>query len=341
MIRLMTTQGWTLIVALALVLGFGQKASAHPLADTDPVAVVTAFEAMVGNASQVDAALALWAENGVQKVIPAPQGTTGVWTGQAELRQGFQYAVANKVQRQIVGTPQVTGSTVTYASLASNTAFVALGVAPVKFTTVVVVENGKITSYINTMDPAEGPRVGAAATAHVLVAFEQMVGNPSATDAALALWADHGVQTITPAPAGTTGQWTGQAELRQAFDYAAAHQVKRELVGSPQVAGNKVTYVALATNDMFLLWGVAPVQFNTEAEVENGKIVAYHTSIVPSEGARVGAAAAAYQAAHAAPPVGMPATGGNTLPLILTGLLGSALLCLLAGVFARRTRARG
>ncbi len=341
MIRWMKMQGGSLIVALALVLGFGPGASAHPVADTDPIAVVTAFEAMVGSASQVDAALALWAENGVQKVVPAPQGTTGVWTGQAELRQAFQYAVANKVQRQIVGTPQVAGNTVTYASLASNTAFVALGVAPVKFTTVVVVENGKITAYTNTMDPTEGPRLGAAATAHVLIAFEQMVGSAADVDAALALWADTGVQKINPAPQGTTGQWTGKAELRQAFEYAAAHQVKRELVSSPQVAGTTVSYVAMVTNDVFRRWGVAPVQFNTEAVVENGKIVSYNTSIVPSEGARVGAAATAYQAAHAAPSPGMPATGGSTLPLLLASVLGSALLCLLGGIFARRARSRG
>lgn len=97
------------------------------------------------------------------------------------------------------------------------------------------------------------------------------------------------------------------------------------------------------SNDFFQMLGIAPVQFTTEATIEGGKITSFVTTIVPSEQGRVGAAAKAYQAAHAAPaPAGMPQTGAGTpVDTILLGLLAIALCLMVAGfVVVRRTRSR-
>jgi LPXTG-motif cell wall-anchored protein len=113
-------------------------------------------------------------------------------------------------------------------------------------------------------------------------------------------------------------------------------------VGAPQVNGNKATDTVLTTNDFFLMIGVAPVQFTTEATIDNGKITSFVSNIVPSEGGRVAAAAKAFQAAHAAPaPTGMPQTGtGAPVSTILLGLLMMALFLVTAGLVLRRSRSR-
>jgi hypothetical protein len=257
-----------------------------------------------------------------------------------------------------MGTPQVDGNKVTDMVSTTNDFFVMIGVAPVQFSTEATVEGGKVTSFATTITPSEGARVGAAAQAYqaahaapaaptsadpasVLVAFEKTKG--SDVDAGLALLADTATLRITPPPQGTTGSWTGKDELRQALQYSKDHLVKRDLVGAPQVDGNKVTDTVSTSNDFFVMIGVAPVQFSTEAIVEDGKITSFVTTITPSEGGRVGAAAKAYQAAHAAPaPTGMPQTGeGAPSDTSLLGLLAVALALLTTGfALVRRARVR-
>jgi hypothetical protein len=156
------------------------------------------------------------------------------------------------------------------------------------------------------------------------------------------MMADDAVLKITPAPQGTTGLWTGKDEIRQGLQYSKDHKVKREIVGAPQVDGTKATDTVLTSNDFFQMIGVAPVQFTTEAVVEGGQIKSFATVIAPSEQGRVGAAAKAFQAAHAAPaPTGMPQTGaGEPLSTILPGLLMMALCLVTAGLVVRRSRSR-
>ncbi len=154
------------VLAMILIAGSTSSTSATPLKQaTDPASVVTAFEGMIGNAQDIDAALALYADNAVEKIIPAPQGTSGTYTGKTEIRQGLEYAVTHKVQHTLNGTPQVNGNTVTLSAMVTNDVFQRLGVAPVEFQIVAVVADGKMTSYTATILPAEGRRVAAAAAA--------------------------------------------------------------------------------------------------------------------------------------------------------------------------------
>jgi LPXTG-motif cell wall-anchored protein len=176
----------------------------------------------------------------------------------------------------------------------------------------------------------------------VAVAFEKAVGTD--VDTALALVADDAVLKITPAPQGTSGLWTGKDEVRQALQYSRQHMVNREITGSPQASGNQVTYMAMVSNDFFQMIGVSPVQFSTQVVVEDGKIKSYTSSIVPSEGPRVGAASQAYQAAHGAQapqaPAGMPRTGdGDSNSMMLMGL-AVGMLFMAGGMLVRRVRSQ-
>ncbi len=210
---------------------------------------------------------------------------------------------------------------------------------------------GQIASA-QTTQPADPPAV--------LSAFEKVAfGNAQDIDAALALMTDDAVLRVIPPPPGTTGVWTGKAEIRQGLQYNKANGVMRENIGTPQVEGNKLTTKSMVTNNFFTLWGVAPVEHSTEIIVEGGKIKSYTSTMSPSEQGRVVAAAKAYQQAHAAPgaspaqpapaaqpapvaqpaqvPVGMPRTGDSTPSMLLVEMLIAGLLVLGLGILTRRT----
>jgi hypothetical protein len=154
---------WAAGMALVAALSFGSTGYAGALsqASSDPAAVVAAFENAVG--SDVETALGLLADDATLKIVPPPQGTSGMAAGKEQLKQALQYAKEHAVKRQIAGTPQVQGNTVTYTAIVSNDVFARLGVAPVQFFTEVVVEGGKIRSFTTIILPAEQSRVAAAA----------------------------------------------------------------------------------------------------------------------------------------------------------------------------------
>jgi hypothetical protein len=186
----------------------------------------------------------------------------------------------------------------------------------------------------------QAARAGAAQPsdpASLLAAFARAVGDPQAIDTALGLVADDMVLRITPAPPGTPGLWTGKDEVRQALQYASENAVHGVLQGSPQVNGNTATATVMMSNRFLVAWGVAPVKFNTELVAEGGKIKSFTNTIAPEERQRVATAAQAYQAAQAGQaPAGMPRTGGSDPGGAPPALLVLGVLCLIAGVAARR-----
>jgi hypothetical protein len=314
--------------------------------------MLVAFEKTVG--VDVDAGLSLVADDAVLKITPAPQGTTGLWTGKNEIRQGLQYSKDHKVKREVIGAPQIDGTKATDTVMTTNDFFEMIGVARVQFTTEAVIEGGKIKSFTTIIAASEQGRVGAAAKAFqeahaapaqldlvaIYLAFANGVGSTD-IDGTLAMVADDAVLKITPAPQGTTGLWTGKNEIRQALEYARDQSVHHQFPTAPQADGNKVTAVALLTNSAFQQWGVAPVQFNSEAIVVGGKIKSFTNTIVPSEQARVAAGARAFQTAHGSPaPTGMPQTGAEPVNTTLGVLLVLALSLVMAGLVVRRPRSR-
>lgn len=159
--QLAKIQLWSLVIAIGVVLGLASVAEAQT--GSEPAALLTSFEKVAfGSTQDIDAALALFSDNAVLTVTPAPAGTSGVWTGKDQIKQGLQFNKQQNVMRVNIGNPLVEGNKVTTNAKVTNNFFHMIGVGPVEHTTEVVVGNGKIKSYTSTMIVAEQQRVAAA-----------------------------------------------------------------------------------------------------------------------------------------------------------------------------------
>jgi LPXTG-motif cell wall-anchored protein len=110
--------------------------------ESDPAAVVKAAEAAT-NAHNLDAAMAHFTDDAVVKIIPAPPGTSGVYTGAQEIRAWLQDLFAQNFTLEVT-ILQVAGDTVmtrtkTYADPTRQ-----LGIAPLEGTEQYTIQNGKI-----------------------------------------------------------------------------------------------------------------------------------------------------------------------------------------------------
>src|SRR5688572_17238196 len=175
--RFAVTQVRSLAIGMALALGLAQVAGAQPV-PTDPVSVFVTYLRAV-SAGDVEGALALFADDAVLTIIPPPPGTSGHWVGKEAIREQLVYGKENGVKGEPIGAPQVEGNRVTARSKVTNRFFLEWGVAPVQFTSEAVIQNGKLTSFTNTMDPSERERVAAAAAAYEQArAGQQPAGMP-------------------------------------------------------------------------------------------------------------------------------------------------------------------
>ena len=166
-------------------------------------------------------------------------------------------------------------------------------------------------------------------------------------DAALELFRDDAVVRIIPPLPNTSGVWTGKDEIRQLLQFAKSQNASMEIIGSPQVEGNKVTARTMNHSDLFRRLGVSPVEHAYEVVVEDGKIKSLMAAITPAEQARIAAARQAQSGqpsvpatapAPAAGSIGMPRTGiVATLPLF--GAAALSIVSIVAGVVLRRRSA--
>jgi hypothetical protein len=129
----------------------------------DPASIVTAFNAAVLDPA---AQMGMITDDVVIKIVPPPAGTTGVWTGKAEAQNFFAFVKGKNVHRELTGSWQVTGDTVTGTVIVTNNDFTAWNVGAVQHQLDFVVQGGKIKSFTTTMAPSERPRVMAAAQAY-------------------------------------------------------------------------------------------------------------------------------------------------------------------------------
>lgn len=140
----------TRIIAMtALVVMLALPAALYAQ-ETDPVVVVMA-EIEAFNAGDIDAALALYADDVVIKLVPPiPPDSPDTYTGKAELRAWFEGLVAVnwKGELEIL---QVEGDTVTTKSQTWADPTRALGVAPLEATLVYAVQDGKIKGWTWTL----------------------------------------------------------------------------------------------------------------------------------------------------------------------------------------------
>jgi ketosteroid isomerase-like protein len=348
--RLAKAHAWPLALALWLVPALALAAGAKPAAAapasaqaTDPVAVVDAFHAA---GDDMDAALALLTDDVVIELVPPPPNTTGKWTGKEEVKAFFEWKKSLNQNRERRGEAQVTtdgsGSVVSGNIGVTSDAFKMWGLGPVAHTFRAIVENGKLKYYHGELAPEEVKRVNdarlafqqAQATDRATVATTFLNSLPGDPEVTLGLMTDDAVARIVPPPPGTSGVWSGKEELRQWNAFRKGQASSIQVVGSPQVDGNKITLKVMIETNNFRNWGVGAVEHTYEIVVEGGKVKSLTSTMAPSERDRVQAAAAAYLAAN--PPTGMPRTGG---PPILPFIFAIGTVMLMAGAALRRRKA--
>jgi len=128
---------------------------------SDPVAVVTARTDAI-NAGDVEAAIALFAEDAIYNLIPPPPGVPGTLTGREAIRARLAELVAQKAEYSLVETPQVAEDTVTALTRYSDDGLRSFGVDFIEGTEEFTVQDGKITSYTWTMTEESLAKLEAA-----------------------------------------------------------------------------------------------------------------------------------------------------------------------------------
>src|SRR5919198_592028 len=103
--RLLITAALALAPALSALVATTRGVSSQ---GTDPASVVQAYIRAV-NSHNVDAVLAVYADDAVHEVMPPPPGATGVYIGKAQIREFYRQTAANHDHLAVVGTPQVVG----------------------------------------------------------------------------------------------------------------------------------------------------------------------------------------------------------------------------------------
>ena len=168
--RLVKAHAWSLALAVGLVAMLAQVVGVQPAAAApasaqaaDPVSVVDAFHASVDD---IDAALALLADDVVIELIPPPPNTTGKWTGKEEVKAFYVWKNSMNQRRMREGDAQVStdaaGTLVTGNVGVTSDTFRMWGVGSVRHTFKAVVENGKLKHYVGQITPEEAKRVTAA-----------------------------------------------------------------------------------------------------------------------------------------------------------------------------------
>jgi ketosteroid isomerase-like protein len=146
------------LLAVMIVLPTGLYAQ-----DTDPESVAGALvEALV--AKDIDAAMALLADDAVVTVIPPPTGTSGVFTGKEEIRAWYELLVSWNFRAEISNF-QVEGDRATWTTKAWADPFEPLGILPLEYHAEGVFRDGKIASYTDTMTEDSVARLTAAMAA--------------------------------------------------------------------------------------------------------------------------------------------------------------------------------
>ena len=145
----------SLAILTIVMLGLAAVSQAVEVQPTDPPAVLQRY-IDAQNAGAVEAALALWAEDGR---MTNTRGRT--FTGTEELRRFIQGNVARKI-RQEPESIETAGEKVTWINRESNEAYRQLKVAPVQRNSEIIVRKGHITSWVNYFPVDEIARIEQA-----------------------------------------------------------------------------------------------------------------------------------------------------------------------------------
>jgi ketosteroid isomerase-like protein len=131
--------------------------------ETDPESIAGALvEALM--AKDVNAALALLADDAVVTVIPPPTGTSGVFTGKEEIRAWYEQLVSWNFRAEISNF-QVDGDQATWTTKAWADPYEPLGILPLEYHAEGAFRDGKIASYTDTMTEESVAELTAAMAA--------------------------------------------------------------------------------------------------------------------------------------------------------------------------------
>ena len=159
--RLLITAALALALAVGALVATTRGVSSQ---GTDPASVVQAYIRAV-NSHNVDAVLAVYADDAVHEVIPPPPGAQSVYIGKAQIRQFYQQTVVNHDHLEVVGTPQVVGDKVMYTKRIASDSFRRLGLATLDASIVAIVQGGKFLSYTAAFTPDSLAKLQAAIAA--------------------------------------------------------------------------------------------------------------------------------------------------------------------------------
>lgn len=147
-----------ILLAVMIVLPTGLYAQ-----ETDPESIAVALvEALM--AKDVNAAVALLADDAVVTVIPPPTGTSGVFTGKEEIRAWYEQLASWNFRAEI-GNFQVDGDRATWSTKAWADPYEPLGILPLEYHAEGVFKDGKIASYTDTMTEESVAKLTAAMAA--------------------------------------------------------------------------------------------------------------------------------------------------------------------------------
>jgi hypothetical protein len=129
----------------------------------DPLTVFNNF--IDWRASNPEAALGIVADDVVIQIVPAPPGTTGIWTGKQEVAMWLQFVKSQFISQELVGEPRIDGNKVSASYMLYVNDFRKWGIGSVRHTFEGVVEGGKIKTFTASIAPEERQRVADAAQA--------------------------------------------------------------------------------------------------------------------------------------------------------------------------------
>jgi ketosteroid isomerase-like protein len=138
----------------------------------------------------------------------------------------------------------------------------------------------RATAREHGTDPLSVYRAGVAAN------------NEADLAAALACYADDAVVAQEPGPPGTTGMYRGNARIAAFLRGAFAQHLHIDILGTPEVSGDRVTSRdAFLTDDLRAL-GLAPLEQTVVTVVRDGRINSIRLTLTAESQARLQAARA-------------------------------------------------
>jgi hypothetical protein len=141
------------LVAAGRAAAFVEGASGGAAQGADPAAVIAAYVA-AANAHDLDAILALYADDAVHIALPTPDGSAGVCLGKDQFRLWYEQSIKDGDQIEVVdGTLKVDGNSATFAVRISSEPWKKLGLEALDATAECVVVDGTIRTHVVMLMP--------------------------------------------------------------------------------------------------------------------------------------------------------------------------------------------